>query len=104
VARSAATSSPRGVSIATGIGQPLLSPASASIARSVWKPLTDSVIRVLAIRVPSSSTSAMSWCFSAQSMPHMTFNMSSHVEVRAGPALIGITRRHNGKARWPDIR
>jgi hypothetical protein len=60
VARNAATSSPRGVSIATGIGPSALSPASASIAVSSAKPSTVSVMRRLATSWPSALTRAMS--------------------------------------------
>jgi hypothetical protein len=60
LARSTATSSPRGVSIATGIGASGLSPAAASIAVNSATPSTLSSIRRFAIRLPSPSISAMS--------------------------------------------
>jgi hypothetical protein len=60
VACSTATSSPRGVSIATGIGSASLSPAAASIAINSATPSGVSLIRRLAISLPPSSTSAMS--------------------------------------------
>jgi hypothetical protein len=60
VARRHATSRPRLVSIATGIGSSALSPASASRVSSTAKPAASSLIRRLAISVPSPSTRATS--------------------------------------------
>jgi hypothetical protein len=59
-ARNAATNSPWGVSIATGISASALAPSSANIAISSANPSTDSLILRLATSLPSSSTSAMS--------------------------------------------
>jgi hypothetical protein len=60
VARSAATSSPRGVSIAIGIRSSLLSPAAASISVNAVNPAGSSLMRFLATSFPSPSMIATS--------------------------------------------
>ena len=60
MARNAATSSPREVSIATGVDPSSVSPASASIAVSSANPAAESAIRRLATNCPSAFTNAMS--------------------------------------------
>jgi hypothetical protein len=63
------------VSMATGIGSSALSPASASSAIRAAKPAASSLIRRLAISVPSLSTRATSWWASAQSIPQNTLKI-----------------------------
>jgi hypothetical protein len=72
VARRQATSRPRPVSMATGIGSSALSPASASTCNSAANPAVSSLIRRLAISLPSALTRATSCWSSAQSMPQNT--------------------------------
>ena len=60
MARNAATSSPREVSIATGIGASSQSPAAAIIAVRSAKPAAESEMRRLATSLPSASTNATS--------------------------------------------
>ena len=60
MARNAATSSPREVSIDTGIGDSSASPASASIAVNSANPAAESAMRRLATSFPSASTNATS--------------------------------------------
>jgi hypothetical protein len=61
--------------MATGMGSSALSPASASRVIRAAKPAASSLIRRLAISVPSLSTRARSWWASAQSMPQNTFKI-----------------------------
>jgi hypothetical protein len=75
VARRQATNSPRLVSMATGMGSSALSSASASSVIRAANPVASSLMRRLAISVPWSSTRAMSWWASAQSIPQNTFKI-----------------------------
>jgi hypothetical protein len=54
------------------MGSSELSPGRASNSNRALKPALSSLILSLASWVPSWSTSAMSWWFSAQSMPQKT--------------------------------
>lgn len=83
VARRHATSSPRDVSIATGIGVSSLSLCSASRAMSWANPAASSLIRTLASCCPPESTSAMSWCSSAQSTPQNTGVANPAISIRS---------------------
>jgi hypothetical protein len=67
--RRTATSSPRDVSIATGIGSSSVSPCSASRFSRILYPAASSVMCRLDSNWPLSSTKATSWVFSAQSIP-----------------------------------
>jgi hypothetical protein len=104
VARSNATSKPRGVSIATGTGASAQSPASVSSSTNSVNPLGSSVMRFLATSCPSPSMMATSWRASAQSMPQN--NVTSDSLQPVVRILRGSTRaqRSTYEARWPSLR
>jgi hypothetical protein len=91
VPRSAATSRPRGVSMATGIGSLPVSPAAASSSVSSVKPSTVSEIRRFATSWPCSSMTAMSWWGRPEARcQRFGWSVSSgrppEPDVRVGPA------------------